>query len=115
MIYAAFAYGNVQVVAIAGAETHNPRKSIPKALKRTFFRVIFFYVFSVFFISLLVPADDPRLSSPGNGTAAESPFVIALERIGNKVGCLRILRLPSDNSLYSQVIPSLVNAVVRRI
>jgi hypothetical protein len=28
---------------------------------------------------------------------------------------LRILRLPSDNSLYSQVIPSLVNAVVRRI
>ncbi|KXN90165.1 Lysine-specific permease [Leucoagaricus sp. SymC.cos] len=84
MISAAFAYGNVQIVAIAGAETRDPRKSIPKALKRTFFRVIFFYVFSIFVISLLVPADEPRLSNSGNGTAAQSPFVIALERTGNK-------------------------------
>jgi amino acid transporter len=114
MISAAFAYGNVQVVAIAGAETRNPRKSIPKALKRTFFRVIFFYVLSVFVISLLVPADDPRLSSPGNGTATESPFVIALGRTGNKVGRLRIPCLASNNCSYSQVIPSFVNAVVRR-
>ncbi|KAF5351956.1 hypothetical protein D9756_007438 [Leucocoprinus leucothites] len=94
MISAAFAYGNVQVVAIAGAETRNPRRSIPKALKRTFVRVIFFYVLSIFVISLLVPADDPRLSSSGDGTATTSPFVIALERTGSKV------------------IPSLVNAVI---
>jgi amino acid transporter len=86
MISAAFAYGNVQVVAIAGAETCNPRKSIPKALKRTFLRVIFFYVLSIFVVSLLVPADEPRLSDSGDGTAAASPFVIALERTGNKVG-----------------------------
>ncbi|KAJ3565910.1 hypothetical protein NP233_g7342 [Leucocoprinus birnbaumii] len=94
MISAAFAYGNVQVVAIAGAETRHPRQSIPKALKRTFFRVIFFYVLSIFVISLLVPADDPRLSSAGDGTAATSPFVIALEKTGSKV------------------VPSVVNAVI---
>src|SRR5690606_36803893 len=55
MISAAFAYGNVQVVAIAGAETRNPRKTIPAALKTTFIRVVFLYVVSVFVISILVP------------------------------------------------------------
>ena len=33
---AAFAYNNVQVVATAGAETRDPRRSIPKAVKATF-------------------------------------------------------------------------------
>lgn len=86
MIYAAFAYGNVQVVAIAGAETRNPRKSIPKALKRTFFRVVAFYVASIFVISLTVPANDERLQLT-TGNASQSPFVIAFSRAGVKVSC----------------------------
>ena len=84
MIYAAFAYGNVQVVAIAGAETRNPRRSIPKALKRTFFRVVAFYVASIFVISLTVPANDERLQLT-TGNASQSPFVIAFSRAGVKV------------------------------
>ena len=86
MIFAAFAYGNVQVVAIAGAETRNPRKSIPAALKRTFFRVVAFYVASIFVISLTVPADDERLLVT-TGNASQSPFVIAFSRAGIKVSC----------------------------
>ncbi|TFK25531.1 hypothetical protein FA15DRAFT_563079, partial [Coprinopsis marcescibilis] len=83
MISAAFAYGNVQIVAIAGAETCNPRKSIPAALKTTFIRVVFFYVLSIFVISILVPANDPRLNLD-SGTAVHSPFVIAFSRAGIK-------------------------------
>ncbi|RXW23356.1 hypothetical protein EST38_g2520 [Candolleomyces aberdarensis] len=93
MISAAFAYGNVQIVAIAGAETRNPRKSIPAALRATFTRVVMFYVLSIFVISLLIPADDPRLAL-GNGSVTQSPFVIAFSRAGIKG------------------IPSLFNAVV---
>lgn len=84
MIFAAFAYGNVQVVAIAGAETRNPRKSIPTALKRTFLRVVVFYVASIFVISLTVPADDERLHLT-TGNVYQSPFVIAFSRAGIKV------------------------------
>uniref|UniRef100_A0A8H8CI17 Amino acid permease/ SLC12A domain-containing protein n=1 Tax=Psilocybe cubensis TaxID=181762 RepID=A0A8H8CI17_PSICU len=83
MISAAFAYGNVQVVAIAGAETRNPRKAIPTALKRTFTRVIVFYVASIFVISLIVPANDTRLSLP-TGDVTHSPFVIAFSSAGIK-------------------------------
>lgn len=83
MTSAAFAYGNVQVVAIAGAETQNPRKSIPDALKKTFARVVFFYVVSIFVISLTVPSDDERLYHP-TGDVTHSPFVIAFSKAGLK-------------------------------
>lgn len=84
MISAAFAYGNVQVVAIAGAETQNPRKAIPAALKQTFLRVVLFYILSVFVMSLLVPADDDRLFGR-NGSVTQSPFVIAFRHANIKV------------------------------
>lgn len=83
MISAAFAYGNVQVVAIAGAETQNPRQAIPAAVKRTFVRVVLFYVLSIFVISIIIPADDKNLGIT-TGTAAQSPFVIAFNRAGVK-------------------------------
>jgi amino acid transporter len=83
MISAAFAYGNVQVVAIAGAETQNPRKTIPNALKKTFARVVFFYVASIFIISLTVPSDDERLYHP-TGDVTHSPFVIAFSKASLK-------------------------------
>ena len=84
MIAATFAYGNVQVVAMAGAETRNPRKSIPAALKKTFARVVLFYVASIFIMSLTIPADDKRLYAP-SGDVTRSPFVIAFSSLGSKV------------------------------
>lgn len=54
MLTAAFSYGNIQVVAISGAETQNPRAIIPAATKKTFFRVFFFYVLSILVVGMLV-------------------------------------------------------------
>ncbi|ELU42058.1 amino acid transporter, putative [Rhizoctonia solani AG-1 IA] len=93
LINAAFAYGNIQVVAIAGCETKNPRVAIPKAVNKTFSRVVLFYISSVFMIGLLLPSTEPLLLG-GDGTAAQSPFVIAMHRA-------RI-----------RVLPDIVNAVV---
>ena len=54
MLPAAFSYGNIQVVAISGSETHNPRLTVPAATKKTFFRVLMFYVLSIFVVGLIV-------------------------------------------------------------
>jgi amino acid transporter len=54
MISAAYSYGNIQVVGLAGAETRNPRKVIPDAMRMTFWRVLVFYVISIFIVGLLV-------------------------------------------------------------
>lgn len=75
------------MVAIAGAETQNPRKAIPAAVKRTFVRVVLFYVLSIFVVSLIVAADDENLEI-STGTAVQSPFVIAFNRAGVKVSVM---------------------------
>jgi amino acid transporter len=54
MLTAAFSYGNIQVVAISGTETRSPRKAIPAATKKTFYRVLLFYVLSIFIVGLIV-------------------------------------------------------------
>lgn len=54
LISAAFSYGNIQTVSIAGIETANPRKIIPQATKKTFYRVFVFYVLSIFIVGLIV-------------------------------------------------------------
>ncbi|ORX38991.1 amino acid transporter [Kockovaella imperatae] len=92
MISAAFAYNNVQVVATAGAETRDPRRSIPRAVKTTFWRVAIFYIISVLIMGMIVPANALDLVDK-SGTAA-SPFVIAFDRAGVKV------------------LPSIINAVI---
>jgi amino acid transporter len=54
LLTSAFSFGNIQVVAIAGAETRNPRKIIPDATRKTFIRVFVFYVLSIFVVGLIV-------------------------------------------------------------
>ncbi|EOD45441.1 putative amino acid permease protein [Neofusicoccum parvum UCRNP2] len=93
LVSAAFAYGNIQVVAISGTETRDPRRIIPQATKTVFYRILVFYVLSIFIIGLIIPYNDEGLLA-SSGTAATSPFVLAFERAGIKV------------------LPSIINAVV---
>jgi len=77
-ITAAFAFSGTELVGLAAAETSNPRKEIPKACKQVLLRVLLFYILSLFLITLIVPADDPRLQGSSNDARA-SPFVIVIQ------------------------------------
>lgn len=76
LVNAAFSYGGVELVAVAAGEAENPRKNIPKAVKRVFWRILFFYVLGTLAIGVLVASNDPSLLH-NTGTAA-SPWVIGL-------------------------------------
>lgn len=93
LIQAGFAYQGTELVGIAAGETENPRKNVPSAIKQTFYRIVLFFVFTIFFIGLLVPNDNPDLLSDETNAAA-SPLVIAAKLAGVKV------------------LPSLINAVL---
>lgn len=84
LIQAGFSYQGTELVGIAAGETENPRKNVPAAIRKTFYRILFFFVFSVFFIGLLVPYDNPDLLT-GESNANSSPFVIAAKLAGVKV------------------------------
>lgn len=74
-VTAAFSFAGTELVGLAAAETGNPRKEIPRASKQILYRILIFYIVSLFLVGLIVPYTDDRLS--GEGTRA-SPFVIAL-------------------------------------
>ena len=82
-ISAAFSFGGIELVALAAAETENPRKSLPKATKQVFWRVTIFYLLTSIVIGCLVPYTNTDLLD-GQGIAA-SPFVIAINQGGIKV------------------------------
>ncbi len=66
---------------IAAGEAKNPRRNLPKAIKRVYIRILLFYISGVTVIGLLVPSNDPGLHLT-TSNAAKSPFVIAIKRAG---------------------------------
>lgn len=94
-VTAAFAFAGTELIGLAAAETGNPRKEVPKASKQIFWRILIFYVVSLFIITLIVPYDDANLLNGSSSyDAAASPFVIAI-----KIGGINAL-------------PSIMNAVI---
>ncbi|KAJ5033643.1 uncharacterized protein L3040_008755 [Drepanopeziza brunnea f. sp. 'multigermtubi'] len=86
LIQAGFSYQGTELVGIAAGETENPRKNVPAAIKKTFYRILFFFVVTVFCIGLLIPyTNKDLLNSSGATSAAASPFVIAAKLAGVKV------------------------------
>ncbi|CAD6585763.1 MAG: hypothetical protein TREMPRED_004232 [Tremellales sp. Tagirdzhanova-0007] len=83
LISAAFAFIGTEITAIAAAETANPRRNVPLAIKSVWIRLVLFYVCSAFLIGILVSPTDPSLNLAS--TAAKSPFVIAIKNAGISV------------------------------
>lgn len=81
-VTAAFAFAGTELVGLAAAETANPRKSLPTAVKQVFWRISLFYIVSLTLVGLLVPYTDPRLLSGGSADTAASPFVISIQMAG---------------------------------
>lgn len=70
----------------------NPRRNIPKAVKRVYVRILLFYIGGVAVVGLLVPSNEPDLSLT-ESDAAKSPFVIAIRKAG-------IVGLPSVSDWF---------------
>ncbi|THH26398.1 hypothetical protein EUX98_g7790 [Antrodiella citrinella] len=83
MTQAAFSFIGTEIVAIAAGEAKNPRRNLPKAIRRVYIRILLFYISGVIIIGWLVPSTDPSLNLTANN-AAKSPFVIAINHAGIK-------------------------------
>jgi GABA permease len=72
-----FAFVGAEIVTIAAAESNEPERGVARATNQVIYRVLLFYVVSVFFLAAVVP---------WNTTFAEevikSPFTVAFERMG---------------------------------
>ncbi|KAJ5084941.1 hypothetical protein NUU61_009520 [Penicillium alfredii] len=93
LIQAGFSYQGTELVGVAAGETENPQKTVPSAIRKTFIRILLFFVLTIFFIGLVVPSDHDHLAT-ATTNASSSPMVIAAKLAGVKV------------------LPSLINAVL---
>ncbi|WP_448853443.1 amino acid permease [Corynebacterium frankenforstense] len=96
LLAVAFAFGGIEIVTIAAAESEEPAHSIRTAVRSVIWRIGLFYIGSVLVITFLLPYADIQ----GAETAAESPFTMVLE-IADIPGVVGIMELVIVLSLLS--------------
>ncbi|KAF7548411.1 hypothetical protein G7Z17_g7073 [Cylindrodendrum hubeiense] len=83
-VTAAFSFSGTELVGLAAAESKNPAKALPSAIKQVFWRITLFYVLGLLLVGFLVDSTDPRLLNAGSDDPSASPFVIAIANAGLK-------------------------------
>jgi amino acid transporter len=83
-VTAAFAFSGTELVGLAAAESSNPSKALPSAIKQVFWRITLFYVLGLLFVGLLIPSDDIHLLDSSSDNPAASPFVLVGQYAGLK-------------------------------
>jgi GABA permease len=72
-----FAFVGAEIVTIAASESNEPSRNVARATNAVIYRVLLFYVVSVFFVAAIVPWDTPFAEE-----VIRSPFTVAFERMG---------------------------------
>jgi lysine-specific permease len=79
-LVAGFSFQGTEGVGLAAAETEDPARNVPKAIRTVFWRILLFYVGSIFVVGSLIPFTDPNLLRSDDGIAF-SPFTIVFGKI----------------------------------
>ncbi|KII94543.1 hypothetical protein PLICRDRAFT_33339 [Plicaturopsis crispa FD-325 SS-3] len=82
-VYAFFSFGGIELVAVAAGESAQPYKSVPRAIKATFFRIVLFYLLTILTIGLCINYNDPTLLSAAyDSDVTASPLTVVFVRAG---------------------------------
>jgi amino acid transporter len=81
LVQASFSYQGAELVGVGAGEVKDPRKSVPSAIRWTFFGIFSLFSLTIFFIGLLVPSDNADLLTSASDASA-SPLVIAANLAG---------------------------------
>ena len=78
-LVAGFSFQGTEMLGVTAGEAEDPGKSIPRAVKSVFWRILLFYILAILAIGLLIPYTDSRLLSEDIAT---SPFTLVFENLG---------------------------------
>ncbi|KAJ5691871.1 hypothetical protein N7462_001294 [Penicillium macrosclerotiorum] len=93
-------YAGTEMVGITAGESENPRQAVPRAIQQVFWRILIFYIGTIFFIGILIPYNDKRLLDSSSKTAS-SPLTIALQDAGI---------LPAAHLINALIVISVISA-----
>src|SRR5215211_6644116 len=92
-----FAFVGAEIVTIAASESNEPEEGVARATNAVIYRVLLFYVVSVFFVTCIVP-----WNTPFTDDVIKSPFTLAFERMG----------IPGSGTLMNFVVLTAVLSVL---
>ncbi len=92
-----FAFVGAEIVTIAAAESNEPGRNVARATNAVIYRVLLFYVVSVFFVAAIVPWNTGFTED-----IIKSPFTLAFEKIG----------IPGSGTLMNFVVLTAVLSVL---
>lgn len=81
-LIAGFSFQGTELVGIAAAESENPRVNVPKAIRSVFFRILLFYLGSIFVVGTLIPFTSPDILGGGIDNVAASPMTVIFKNAG---------------------------------
>jgi len=80
-LVAGFSFQGTESVGLAAAETSDPTTNVPKAIKTVFWRILLFYIGSIFVVGTLISYNDPNLLHGDETHVAYSPFTMVFEHL----------------------------------
>ena len=103
-----YTFQGTELVGVAVGETDSPRKSISKAVKRIFWRILLFYILTITVISFLIPYTSDLLVN-ANSKVTQSPFTMVFASAGFKYAA-SIMNLVIITAIISTANASLYTA-----
>ncbi|KIQ20450.1 amino acid permease [Rhodococcus sp. MEB064] len=99
LLVVAFAFGGIEIVTIAAAESEDPARSVGRAVRSVVWRISVFYLGSILVITLLLPWN--QLGDADS--AAQSPFTLVLQQanISGVVGFMEVIIVLSLLSAFN--------------
>jgi len=80
-LLAGFSFQGTESVGLAAAETADPVRNVPRAIKSVFWRILLFYIGSIFVVGTLISFNDPNLLHGDEGHIAYSPFTMVFQHM----------------------------------
>jgi lysine-specific permease len=80
-LVAGFSFQGTEGVGLAAAETTDPTKNVPKAIRSVFWRILLFYVGAIFVAGTLISYTDPNLLNGDESHIAFSPFTMVFQQL----------------------------------
>jgi len=81
IIGAAFVIAGPEYISMTAGEARDPRRVMPKAFNSITYRLVFFFIIGALSVGIVCPYDAPRLVGASGVSAANSPYVISMERL----------------------------------
>lgn len=81
-VVSGFSFQGTEMVGIAAGESADPKHSVPTAIHATFWRILLFYICTIFVIACILPYTNKNLLSSDVTDIIKSPFTLIFQYAG---------------------------------